>query len=298
MDKRLKRHPLGFWEVASKPTAEELQRYYAEKYYQQAQGSYEHEYTADELSYFRAKLEQRFAVIRRHLASAEGAGKTLLDVGCGEGYALAFFREQGWEVKGLDFSSAGVASKNPGCMDALVTGDVFHLLQGEILQGRRYEVVWLQNVLEHVVDPLDMLVSLRALVAPGGVAVVTVPNDCSITQQAALANGHIDSAFWVALPDHLSYFDAASLASAAVETGWRCAELLGDFPVDWYLFHPASNYVRNKSVGKGAHLARVQLENLIHQRPIDDVIAFWSAAAKLGLGRDITAILRPAEKSE
>jgi 2-polyprenyl-3-methyl-5-hydroxy-6-metoxy-1,4-benzoquinol methylase len=293
MDQRLRKHPLGYWEIASKPTTQELQDYYAEKYYQEGKGSYELAYGKDELSYFRAKLEQRRVVLQHHL-SPVGNARRLLDVGCGEGYALAFFREQGWDVKGLDFSSAGVGSKNPACLDVLVTGDLFALLEAEIAAGETYDVVWLQNVLEHVLDPLDLLQSLRTLVSPGGVAVVTVPNDCSTTQRAALALEHIDSAFWVAPPDHLTYFDRDSLARAAAETGWECVEMLADFPVDWFLFHPASNYVRDKTVGKSAHMARVQIENLIHEQPVEDVIRFWSAAAKLGLGRDITAFLRPA----
>lgn len=293
MDKRLKKHPLGFWEIAAKPTSQELHNYYADKYYQEAKGSYELEYTKDELLYFRAKLEQRSSVLQRHIFSSSNGAKRLLDVGCGEGYALAFFREQGWSVKGIDFSSAGVESKNPNCMDALVTGDIFALLKAEIATGQTYDVVWLQNVLEHVIDPLDLLKSLRTLVSPGGLAVVTVPNDCSIIQCGALANNHIDSAFWVAPPDHLTYFDHDSLTNAANETGWECAEMFGDFPVDWFLFHPGSNYVRDKSAGKSAHKARVQIENLIHLQPIEDVLSFWSAAAKLGIGRDITAFLRP-----
>ncbi len=292
MDPRLKKHPLGYWEIANKPTTDELQKYYAEKYYQEGQGSYELAYSQEELSYFNAKLEQRFAVLQRHL-SPVAAKFRLLDVGCGEGYALAFFRKQGWSVCGIDFSSAGVASKNPDCRDALLTGDIFALLNAELAAGKSYDVVWLQNVLEHVLDPLSLLNSLRSLVAPGGLAVVTVPNDCSITQRAALAAKHIDHAFWVAPPDHLTYFDSHSLANTANETGWQTVEMLGDFPVDWFLFHPASNYVRDRPVGKSAHKARVQIENLISKQPIDDVIRFWSAAAKLGLGRDITAFLRP-----
>lgn len=291
MDQRLKKHSLGFWEIAAKPTSQELQQYYADKYYQEAKGSYELEYTKDELRYFRAKLEQRSVVLNHHLSSL--SSRTLLDVGCGEGYTLAFFREQGWTVKGIDFSSAGVESKNPACKDVLATGDIFELLQAEMATGRTYDVVWLQNVLEHVIDPLDLLKSLRTLVSPGGLAVVTVPNDCSITQRGALAHQHIDNAFWVAPPDHLTYFDHASLTSAANKTGWDCVEMLGDFPVDWFLFHPGSNYVRDKSAGKAAHKARVQIENIIHEQPIEDVLRFWSATAKLGIGRDITAFLRP-----
>ena len=293
MDQRLKKHPLGYWEIAVKPTLHELQQYYANKYYQEAKGSYELEYTKDELLYFRAKLEQRLAVIQLHLSSIGGRVKRLLDVGCGEGYAMAFFRAQGWSVKGIDFSSAGVASKNPNCMDVLVKGDVFTLLETEIATGKTYDVVWLQNVLEHVLDPLDLLKSLRMLVSPGGLAVVTVPNDCSITQRGAMEHGHIESSFWVVPPDHLTYFDYVSLTNAANESGWQCVEMLGDFPVDWFLFHPGSNYVRDKSAGKAAHNARVQIENIIHEQPIEDALRFWSATAKLGIGRDITAFLRP-----
>lgn len=291
MDQRIKRHPLGFWEVSSKPTPHELHDYYSSKYFQEGKGSYELTYSEDEVSYFKAKIEQRWFVLKDHL-STNNERTRLLDVGCGEGYALAFFREQGWSVKGIDFSSAGVKSKNPDCIDTLITGDIFTLLQDEITAGRTYDVVWLQNTLEHVLEPLDLLRSLRMLVPSGGLAVVTVPNDCSITQRAALAHRHIDSAFWVVPPDHLTYFDHESLSRVADETGWECIEMLGDFPVDWFLFHPASNYVRDHSKGKAAHIARVQLENLIHAQPIEDVIRLWSAMAKIGFGRDITAILK------
>ena len=294
MDQRIKKHSLGFWEVAAKPTQQELQKYYAEKYFQEAKGSYELEYTKEELSWFNAKLEQRSVILQRHLPHLREKKGQLLDVGCGEGYALAFFRKQGWTVKGIDFSSAGVKSKNPACMDNLATGDIFALVQAEISAGAVYDVVWLQNVLEHVIDPLALLKSLRKLVSPGGLAVVTVPNDCSITQRAALAHQHIDSAFWVLPPDHLAYFDSVSLTNATNATGWECVDMFGDFPVDWFLFHPGSNYVRdNSAAGKAAHSARVQIENLIHEQPIEDVLRFWSAAAKLGIGRCITTFLRP-----
>ena len=292
VDTRLKQHSLGFWEVSKKPTPEELKKYYAEKYYQEGMGSYNLNYSQDELRYFKSKLEQRVAFIKSHF-SFNVARKNFLDVGCGEGYALSFFRENGWKVKGFDFSSAGIKAKNPLCLDALETGDVFELLRSEINANRTYEIVWLQNVLEHVIDPIDLLQSLRKLVSPNGIAVLTVPNDCSITQMALLDNNSIDSAFWVSPPDHLSYFDCESLKNITEFCGWECVEMLSDFPVDWFLFNPNSNYVNDRTLGKDAHKARILIENLIHEQPIDDVLRFWSAAAKLGIGRDITAFLKP-----
>jgi 2-polyprenyl-3-methyl-5-hydroxy-6-metoxy-1,4-benzoquinol methylase len=149
--KNVRKHPLGYWEVEHKPTEAELRDYYAKKYYQEARGSYDHSYTDAELSYFRNKIRQRWSVVSK-LVDRTGS---LLDVGCGEGYTLAFFRELGWTVKGLDFSQAGVVSKNPHCADVLVTGDVFQLLAAEQQHDRRYDVIWLQNVLEHVIEPVQ-----------------------------------------------------------------------------------------------------------------------------------------------
>ena len=290
MDPRLMKNSLGFWEIIEKPSTEELKQYYGKKYFQEVKCD-THEYSLEELQYLRAKFEQRLAVIQRYIGDRT---VTMLDVGCGEGYNLAYSRGIGWSVKGFDFSSAGVQSKNPDCLDALITGNVYQLLAEEASTDNSYDVIWLQNVLEHVIDPIELLETCRTILSPEGIAVVTVPNDYSIAQIAAREYQHINTDFWVALPDHLNYFTSESLCNVAEATGWKCVELLADFPIDWFLFHPGSNYVRDKGVGKAAHRARVQLETIIHQQPIDDVINFWSALAKIGFGRDITAFLQPA----
>jgi 2-polyprenyl-3-methyl-5-hydroxy-6-metoxy-1,4-benzoquinol methylase len=288
MGTRLTQHQFGFWTLANKPSTEELREYYSSKYYQQACGSYELQYSHEEISYFQAKLAQRHFALQGILPH----GRTMLDVGCGEGFTLAYFRAQGWSVKGFDFSAAGIESQNPGCRDALVVGDIFALLDSEIAGGRKYDVVWLQNVLEHVLDPVALLTSLKSLVSRGGVAVITVPNDFSAVQKESLSLGHIDQEFWVAVPDHISYFDHESLIATAKGTNWDCVELLGEFPIDWFLFHRGSNYVRDKSLGKEAHRARVQLENLINQQSAERIQNFWSAAGQLGIGRNISAFLQ------
>ena len=293
MDKRLEKSPYGFWEVCVKPTPQELHQYYSAEYYQEGKGG-SLEYSKDELLHIQAKLEESWYVLQNSLPSSP-SGSSLLDVGCGEGHALSFFDERGWLVKGLDFSAAGVQSKHPECIDKLIVGDIYTSLKKEIAAGKAYDIVWLQNVLEHVLDPIDLLQSLRTLVAPNGLCIVTVPNDCSITQLSALAHGHIDKAFWVAPPDHLNYFDYDSLVNTTTALGWECVDILGNFPIDWFLFHQGSNYVRDKTAGKAAHTARIQIENLVALRPIEDRIQFWSALAKAGFGRNLTAFLRPVQ---
>ena len=285
-DPRLRRHALGYVEVVDKPSPAELRAYYAERYYQSNQGNYRVAYGPQERRYIEAKVNQKAHIVRKLRGDAAGS---LLDVGCGEGFAMSFFRRDGWRVEGLDYSSAGLIAMNPECADALTTGDVTSLLQERITGAREYDVIWLNNVLEHVVDPPELMTQLHRLLADGGVVVVTVPNDFSRYQQHLLETAQVDAPFWVALPDHLAYFTADSLTAIGEATGYNCRHLVADFPIDWFLLHPGSNYARDRSRGPAAHEARIQLENLLAERPVDDVNGLFEAMAKVGLGRQITA---------
>lgn len=279
----------GYWRVKSPPTPEELAAYYAQRYYQEARGSYEHAYSPEEKQHIQGKIALRWALATK----GHSAPGRLLDVGCGEGFVLAHGAEAGWSVRGIDFSDAGLRGQNPQLLSSLTTGDLFASLDEEISRGAAYEVVWLQNVLEHVIDPVTLLRQLKALTAPGGRLVVTVPNDFSRLQHVALSSGRIDRSFWVALPDHLSYFSADSLRSIATRTGWTCRNLLADFPVDWFLFNAQSNYIADPTKGKSAHHARIALENMILDEDRAKVIALFESLADIGMGRDLTAVLEP-----
>ena len=131
-----------------------MQEYYSQKYYQEGKGG-ALEYSKDELLQIKAKLEESWYILQNRLSSSLSS-KSFLDIGCGEGHALSFFYSRGWQVRGLDFSSAGVQSKNPVYLDNLVVGDVYTSLKEEIVSGKTYDVVWLQNVLEHVLNPIDL----------------------------------------------------------------------------------------------------------------------------------------------
>jgi SAM-dependent methyltransferase len=290
-DPRIKKHPLGYLEAVEKPDSQTLSKYYAERYFQSNQGNYRDNYSEDELKLIHSKIHQRGDVVSR--IRGGGTLGRMLDVGCGEGFALAYFRNQGWTVEGLDYSSSGLLAMNPDCMDVLHTGDVMSLLKSRVKCGKRYSLVWLNNVLEHVVDPPSLLKQLLHLMGERGVLVVTVPNDFSALQQYLLEHKKIDHPFWIALPDHLAYFDRASLEATAHSTGWRTAATLADFPIDWFLAHSGSNYVCDSEQGLEAHRARISLENLLAEQPIVSVNKFYEAMAQVGMGRNITTFLVP-----
>lgn len=281
---------LDFYTLCDKPSQAALDEYYAQKYFQESKSkAYATTYSEQELRLFEQKLKQRYAAICEQRDTT--TYRRFLDVGCGEGFALAFFEQGGYEVRGLDYSRAGMAQHHPQLLDKLIEGDVFKSLQDEIAGGQQYDIVWLQNVLEHVLEPIELLQQLKSLVSPDGVLVVSVPNDFSALQQRAFDEGLVDRKFWVAVPDHISYFDTHGIDRVIAHTGWHLLDKLGDFPIDWFLFHQHTNYVQNPQVGKSAHQARMALEDLIDDNTSEAVNAFYRALANIGMGRSVTVIL-------
>ena len=288
----LRLNAFGFYEIKQKPTPDELREYYAKRYYQENLTTYQPEYPAEELEHIEGKLRLRHWVLEQ-LREAKGTG-SFLDIGCGEGWALDYFQRQGWEVLGLDFSSFSLEKFHPSLSDQLRTGDLYEELQTLVAAGQQFDVLWLDNVLEHVLEPADLLRQCRALIKPNGVLVVDVPNDFSALQLHLLDSGQIDRPFWIALPDHLSYFNPTGLRNLAEATGWNIAKVIGDQPIDLNLLNPAANYVMNRAVGKAAHQARLAQDCLLlRTASLPAVAAYYEAMAAVGLGRSIVAFLQP-----
>lgn len=294
MDPRLQRHPFGFLELAEKPDEETLATYYAEKYYQSEASNYRHRYPDEELEVIRLRIRLRSARALEIIGRA-GPGR-ILDVGCGEGFVMAAFAEEGWQVAGIDHSIAGVEGMNPHMADRVEQGNLFELLNHRIEAAEQYDLVWLGNVLEHVLDPIGLLRALRGLVAPGGLLVAVVPNDGNRYHEELFSDGLVPERFWIAVPDHISYFTADSLRRTAAETGWDIRDLQGDFPIDLFLADDASNYVADRSKGPAAHAARLRLERVIARAGPEAANRFYSALAGVGLGRNMVAYLAPNGK--
>lgn len=291
----IRRNEFGFYEIKEKPTSEELRAYYAQRYYQENLTTYQPEYPAEELEHLEGKLRLRHWVLEQ-LREANGPG-SFLDIGSGEGWALDYFQRQGWEVLGVDFSSYSLERFHPALRGRLRTGDLYEEVHKLVADGQQFDVLWLDNVLEHVLDPAALLRLCRQLVRPDGMMVVDVPNDFSALQQHLLDSGQIDRPFWVVLPDHLSYFTPPGLRNLAAATGWHAAKVIGDQPIDLNLLNPATNYVLDRTAGKGAHQARLAQDNfLLQTAPLPAVAAYYEALAAVGLGRGIVAFLQPVKK--
>jgi 2-polyprenyl-3-methyl-5-hydroxy-6-metoxy-1,4-benzoquinol methylase len=286
----------GFHELIEKPSDEELARYYAEKYYQESKATYRKAYSEEELAYYRSILARKARIVEQLLTPGQPQSpRKLLDIGCGEGWALAWFRAQGWQVQGVDFGNAGLMAHNPDLADRVEVGFVPGILQQRVQGAERYHLIWLDNVLEHVREPRQLVQQCYDLLAPGGVLVVEVPNDFSPVQRDLVDKGQIPDQRWVVLPDHLSYFNREGLSNLLTTVGLQVAHIQSDFPIDWFLYHPASNYYQHPEAGRDAHRARMQLEMLLNNQQNPEALdRLYTALCELGMGRQLVAFARKA----
>ena len=115
-----------------------------------------------------------------------------------------------------------------------------------------------------------------------------MPNDFSALQLAAREAGLIDRDFWVAPPQHLNYFNAASLPHLLERMGFEVRLAFASFPIDWFLMHPGSNYVADPAQGKPAHRARMALDLMMAARGLDPALGLAKALYACGMGRSLS----------
>jgi len=140
----------------------------------------------------------------------------VVDLGCGTGsqfndLADAFvpfgveISSEAAEVADGRFAARGGRAVNAPSLDGLKTfPDAF------------FTAAVLRSYLEHELQPRAVLTELHRTLAPGGVALVKVPNYASL-------NRRVTARKWCGFryPDHLNYFTPASLARMAVECGYE-----------------------------------------------------------------------------
>lgn len=292
ISKQLSQNSYGFKVFQQLPTPEELRTYYEQKYYQNPQGTYKSTYSNDELVSLKFRMELLTDFIEAYLVQTTGLS-TFLDVGCGEGYVLSHFKSIGYDVRGLDFSSHGVRKKNPELEDYITQGDIYESLSLLAKSGSTFDVIFVGNVLEHVLNPTYLLDLIKMLMRDTSLLCITVPNDFSNFQKFLINRKFVDAEYWVAFPDHLSYFEIESLRTFVESNNLEVIDQFCDFPIEWFLVNKNSNYVRDKEKGKEAHKARTLIDFLINSSSNKQAkMDFWRSLSKLGFGRTISVILR------
>jgi 2-polyprenyl-3-methyl-5-hydroxy-6-metoxy-1,4-benzoquinol methylase len=106
-----------------------------------------------------------------------GSNRDVLELGCYDGSFSRHLVARQNRVVGVDYVAAAVQQAASVCAAAYQCdlNEPEELFSGP-LKGRRFAMILLMDVLEHIVFPEHLLAHLSAHLEPGGTVIVTLPN--------------------------------------------------------------------------------------------------------------------------
>ncbi len=154
-------------------------------------------------------LKYYYLKLRALIESRITKGK-ILDIGCSEGHFLDVM--EGWDRYGIELPNTYAETAKAKY------GDNIHIGTLEDYECRDpfFDIITMQDVLDHLIDPLLALKKCHSLLKPSGLIVIKVHNlSCLLAR--------ITGAGFYALipPFHLSYFNRTSLQEALSKTGFE-----------------------------------------------------------------------------
>lgn len=196
----------GITQTCPVPSADAISQVYDEKYYTSTTVKFGQ--VIEAWSRWAGHSRARKLLARN---AAQGSVLNVLDFGCGRGVLLEGFKAAGHSVLGLERAGSG--------FDALP--DVSSMpLQDLVASGRRFDIVVLWHVLEHLDEPELIITQLRQLLTDDGKLYVEVPNFGSL--QARLFRSHW---FHLDVPRHLTHFTSTSLVKLMARSGLRVTRM-------------------------------------------------------------------------
>ena len=288
MNIELERNPeFGFLQVRPTPSPEEITAYYTKEFYSTSYGSLNNsaiEVQVADKDFHDAHREDICANIES-VSGREISGLDVLDVGCGWAQTLLYMRQRGARCFGFDPAPSAVEYALSQGLDVRRAG-MENLM---VFPDRRFDVVMLLNVLEHLADPVDVMRQIKSdLLKPGGVLVVEVPNEFNAFQVCG-QRVHRLPEWWVSPPAHLNYFSNDTITALLRGTGFSVEHTESAFPMELFLLF-GENYVQDREIGKRCHQQRMAFERNLRDQGRGDVLReFYASLARQNLGRQIIA---------
>ncbi|MGA3323261.1 MAG: class I SAM-dependent methyltransferase [Terriglobia bacterium] len=208
----------GLWFVNPQPTVEELRQFYA-RY--------------DDGEQWRKGEEHFNRGIHKAIARIKPSG-AVLDIGCGSGNFLRCMKEGGYSVLGIEPSESGSQFAREEHSIEIYHGMIEDFLKAH--GARKFDVITLLNVLEHLTHPAQSLLQLRQILASDGVLALVVPDARFHDLLGRLRRfAGFKDAYWLEqpesflsgfkLPDHLCSFQPGTIASLLRRCGYRVVAL-------------------------------------------------------------------------
>lgn len=284
----------GFYELKQKPSIEDRKNEFENEYYQNSMASYSSKYSEEELKMFNIANKRKEMIINEHLQSL-GNKKikdncSLLDIGCGEGFLLGYFKKKGWKITGIDFSSYGIEHNNPELISDLLQGDCDEILPELIKENKRYDVINMDSFLDMSLNPKYVIENCMSLLKEDGLLIVKVANNYSKLQLHLLEKGKLKKEYWLDEMGHPYYFGKDGLKKFVESIGFKMIDLYSESLIDLNLLNDLTNYYEISGIGRKCYEARVEMENLYDSISPELTLDLLKIYARMGIGREIVGV--------
>ena len=186
----------------------------------------------------------------------------ILDIGCGFCQTLDYHTKRGCEVWGVE-ADENVRSLADVKGFRLKTG----LFSSDDYEASFFDYVTLDQVLEHLVDPITQLRGIARILKPGGDVILSIPNAKGWGQ-------FIFGRKWINwhIPYHLQHFSKKSISQTLSESGFDLVSLKTITSSEW-LYYQAFHILtfpklNSKSVFWDGHLEAAELSQKVFLRMI------------------------------
>ncbi len=150
-----------------------------------------------------------------------------LDIGCGPGLLVEEAARRGWQAVGIELSGWAVREAQQRKLDVRrQTLDDVDLEPGSV------DAAALADVIEHVPQPLALMLRLFDLMSPGGVVFCATPDVSSVVARV------LRRWWWSVLPGHLLLFSKRTLERLMRDAGFEVLESTTHpktFSLDYYM---------------------------------------------------------------
>lgn len=114
---------------------------------------------------------KRQAALMKYMGLKQCKPASLLELGVGGGRFLFRMKKRGWDVSGIDIDPKVAERVFKKYQITIYTGDVTNLAV-----KRRFDVITMNQTIEHLTDPLAVLKKCHELLNPGGRIIIATPN--------------------------------------------------------------------------------------------------------------------------
>ncbi len=203
----------GLIQITPRMTQNSYDKFYKNEYRDLYMGT-----VLDKVEYFESRYkagEKIFNYLKNYLPKLENKTEfKVLDVGCGIGGIIKFFKDQGYKTKGIDLGEEFIAYGKANHGLNLEVTKLVHLDP-----SIKYDLIIYSHVFEHLLDLKAELKQIKNLLNPNGILYIEVPG---LMNSESFNMGYKGDFLKFHQNAHTYAFNNSTLNNAICSNGFNC----------------------------------------------------------------------------